>query len=518
VITNTGGGGSGASGLSPLPAPAVTNLTLQLAGGTDPTASLSLNLDAFQFGFHNSATIGSATGGAGAGKASFDALDVSTALSDASPELFAALASGRHYETATLTETNAAGQPIASWVLGTVFVTDDLLTDNGFDPPAEELKFAFGAITEVTNPNQASWSIIAQTATGPAGPNPSTLAPLAPYSPTITVSAGPFTYDGNSHAASATAAGITGDALSGSFTFTYYAGTAVSGTGFDTAPTLAGAYTVVAHFSSTDPNYASADSTPLTFRIAQAPLTIAANSTSKTYGQTVTFAGTEFTTSGLVSGDTVTSVTLRSDGAAAGAGVVGSPYAIVASAAVGTGLSNYIITYVSGQLTVNPALLTITANDATMIQGEAFPSFTVRYNGFVNNEGPGVLGGTLLFSTTATAGSPPGTYDITPSGLTSSNYDITFVKGTLTVLSSSQATTNLQTQVDAAGLDHGTQNSLDSQLQAVLASLAAGNTNAAANQLKAFINHVSAQSGKHIDAALADALIAYARRIINALG
>ena len=48
-----------------------------------------------------------------------------------------------------------------------------------------------------------------------------------------------------------------------------------------------------------------------------APLTITAESTSKTYGQTVTFAGSEFTESGLVNGDTVTGVTLSSAGAAA---------------------------------------------------------------------------------------------------------------------------------------------------------------------------------------------------------
>src|SRR5262249_54966904 len=157
--------GPGASGLSPLPTPAATNLTLQLAGGTDPTASLSLNLNSFQFGFHNSTTIGSATGGAGAGKASFDALDVTTALSDASPELFAALASGKHYDTATLTETNAAGRPIASWVLGTVFVTEDHLTDSGSGSglPTEELKFAFGKITEATSVGSASWDALTNT-------------------------------------------------------------------------------------------------------------------------------------------------------------------------------------------------------------------------------------------------------------------------------------------------------------------------------------------------------------------
>ena len=43
----------------------------------------------------------------------------------------------------------------------------------------------------------------------------------------------------------------------------------------------------------------------------------------------MTFAGTEFTTSGLVNADTVTSVTLTSAGAAATARVAGSPYWIV---------------------------------------------------------------------------------------------------------------------------------------------------------------------------------------------
>ena len=46
---------------------------------------------------------------------------------------------------------------------------------------------------------------------------------------------------------------------------------------------------------------------------------------SKTYGQTATFAGTEFTTSGLVNGDTVTSVSLTSSGAAATATVAARP-------------------------------------------------------------------------------------------------------------------------------------------------------------------------------------------------
>ena len=89
--------------------------------------------------------------------------------------------------------------------------------------------------------------------------------------------------------------------------------------------------------------------------ITPAALTIMADSATKTYGQTITFAGNEFTDSGLIDDDTVVSVTLTSDGAAALASVAGSPYAIVPSAAMGTGLDNYTINYVNGSLTVESA-------------------------------------------------------------------------------------------------------------------------------------------------------------------
>src|SRR5262249_60860006 len=96
---------------------------------------------------------------------------------------------------------------------------------------------------------------------------------------------------------------------------------------------------------------------PANANITTATLTITAKSTSKQYGQTVTFAGTEFTTSGLFSGDSVTSVTLTSTGAAANATIAGSPYSIdiTPGSAVGTGLGNYNIVVAPGTLTVNKA-------------------------------------------------------------------------------------------------------------------------------------------------------------------
>src|SRR5205823_2486911 len=62
------------------------------------------------------------------------------------------------------------------------------------------------------------------------------------------------------------------------------------------------------------------------------------------------------------------------------------------------------------------------------------PLFIGSYSGLVNGDTPSMLGGSLLFSTPADGNSPVGAYSITPGGLTSSNYSITFVSGTLTII------------------------------------------------------------------------------------
>jgi hypothetical protein len=77
---------------------------------------------------------------------------------------------------------------------------------------------------------------------------------------------------------------------------------------------------------------------------------------------------------------------------------------------------------------------------------------------------------------------------------------------------------NLQAMVDTAHLAHGIRSSLDTQLQAAFALFNQGDTTDGVSQLGAFINHVSAQRGHQIPADLADALIAYAQRIIHAVG
>nr|MBA2480080.1 IPT/TIG domain-containing protein [Planctomycetota bacterium] len=84
-------------------------------------------------------------------------------------------------------------------------------------------------------------------------------------------------------------------------------------------------------------------------------------------------------------------------------------------------------------LTVNPAPLTITTVNVSKIYGAALPGFTVTYATFVTGDSSVSLAGTLVFTTTATATSPVGAYTVTPSGVSSGNYAITFVNGTLTI-------------------------------------------------------------------------------------
>jgi uncharacterized protein YkwD len=107
-------------------------------------------------------------------------------------------------------------------------------------------------------------------------------------------------------------------------------------------------------------NYATAIRT-VSLDVLKALLTVTANDRSKTYGETVTFAGTEFTAAGLQNSESVGTVTLTSSGAVPTATVAGSPYSIVPSAASGGTFNpaNYLITYANGTLTINPVTVTV---------------------------------------------------------------------------------------------------------------------------------------------------------------
>ena len=161
--------------------------------------------------------------------------------------------------------------------------------------------------------------------------------------------------------------------------------------------------------------------------------------------QTKTYAGTEFTTSGLVNGDTVTSATLTSTGGAATATVAGSPYAVTISSAMGTGLGNYTISYVNGTLNVVQKLLTVTA-DADSSAGNGQTAFTKTYGSTKTYAGTefttsGLVNGDTVTSATLTsagdaaiatvAGSPYSRPQRGAMGTGLGNYTINYVNGSL---------------------------------------------------------------------------------------
>ena len=211
--------------------------------------------------------------------------------------------------------------------------------------------------------------------------------------------------------------GDTSSSLSGSLTLNTTA----------TASSGAGSYNVVPSGVS-DANY-SISFVNGTLTIAQAPLTVSANSESRVYGQ----ANPTLTASyaGFVNGDTVSNLsgTLSLNTTATSISSVGI-YNIVPS---GLSSPNYSISFLNGSLIVTAAPLTISANSVSMVYGQSLPTLTATDAGFVNGDSSSSLTGTLSLNTMATAGSGVGSYVIIPSGLSSSNYSISFANGTLTI-------------------------------------------------------------------------------------
>jgi hypothetical protein len=176
-------------------------------------------------------------------------------------------------------------------------------------------------------------------------------------------------------------------------------------------------------------NYVANTTAVATAAINPATLTGTAGNQTRLYGS----ANPAFTASytGFVSGENSSLLTgTLGFSTTANANSPAGTYPITPS---GQSAPNYTIQYVAGALTVTPAPLSVAANIATRPYGTPNPQFTATFTGFVNGENTNVLGGTLTFTTTAQADSAPGVYPIVPAGVSSANYSITFINGTLTI-------------------------------------------------------------------------------------
>ena len=152
----------------------------------------------------------------------------------------------------------------------------------------------------------------------------------------------------------------------------------------------------------------------------------------------------------MFNGNTLTNVTLASAGAGTNA-VVGS-YPITATNALGNGLSNYVIGYSNGTLTVTQVVLVAAADNKGRVYGQPNPVFTISYAGFVNGEGTNVLDVLAGASSTATNTTAPGNYPITTVGGTDNNYVFNRTNGTLTITAPGPVTITTVEFLDAVNL------------------------------------------------------------------
>ncbi|KYG85234.1 hypothetical protein AWW67_16110 [Roseivirga seohaensis] len=165
-----------------------------------------------------------------------------------------------------------------------------------------------------------------------------------------------------------------------------------------------------------------------TLTISKATITATAEDKSKTYGDAnpaFTIVYTDF-----VNGEDKSVITTEPTAstvvdATTGVGI----YDIDLTGGVA---DNYSFILASGTLTINKAVLTVTADDKSKTYGEANPEFTISYTGFVNGDKESDIT-VPVASTTADETSDAGTYDITLSGGSANNYSLITNNSTLTI-------------------------------------------------------------------------------------
>jgi PhoPQ-activated pathogenicity-related protein len=156
---------------------------------------------------------------------------------------------------ATATATGAAGEAVNG-----SFVFKYYVGGSAKGTPSSTAPIRAGTYTVVA----AFTSADANYNNGQSAPVTFTIAKAVP---TVVIQDAGGIADGKPFPATGTATGVNGARVSGAFAFTYYAGSAATGTGSSSAPTNPGVYTVQAFFTSTNPNYTNAQSSPVTFTI-----------------------------------------------------------------------------------------------------------------------------------------------------------------------------------------------------------------------------------------------------------
>ena len=142
---------------------------------------------------------------------------------------------------------------------------------------------------------------------------------------------------------------------------------------------------------------------------------------------------TEVYYNGLISGETIKlQATALFETATAGV----FKKALITSIYSGDDQLNYSITdQLSTTATIDKAPLTVqVTSNSIQYLGIPYTNFSVSYEGFVNSEDQSQLAGTIEYYGDATSAINKGTYQVNARGLSSDNYQINYLPGTLTIV------------------------------------------------------------------------------------
>ena len=116
----------------------------------------AFELYSFSLGASNPTNMGSASGGAGAGKISISSFNIMKKTDSASPNLFTNCAKGQHFTSAHVVLRKAGGEALEylKYDFEEVFVESIQWSGSagGDDTPSESVSFAFGKITTSYTP------------------------------------------------------------------------------------------------------------------------------------------------------------------------------------------------------------------------------------------------------------------------------------------------------------------------------------------------------------------------------
>ncbi|MGZ8376721.1 MAG: Hcp family type VI secretion system effector [Gemmatirosa sp.] len=162
-----------------------TFLEIKGVEGESTASGMEKKIEIFSFswGASNPTTVGSGSGGLSAGKVSVSAFNAMKKTEKSSADLFQACATGKHFDTATVTMRKAGGDAGQKAFL--IYKFEDVMVESiqwsgstgGDDTPTESISIAFGKVEieywgqnpkkgDVKPMGQAAWNITTVSAKG----------------------------------------------------------------------------------------------------------------------------------------------------------------------------------------------------------------------------------------------------------------------------------------------------------------------------------------------------------------